>query len=546
MAAIAVAALIALLCLRVGSTRELLTTPARPPATPPAVRDEASIAETGSREPRAPVEPAAPAGFDPSPPPAPTGKWTGSFTAKLLEDDGSPIPFGDWVAVVDATGRRRTTDRNSDVFVFPELPFGIYSAIGYAHLHRMLTEPFELTPEHPDLVRELRLTRLAAVFVSVVTPDGRPFLAARREAGAPDFLHEILPIATRESPGRTFDPDRRGGNDPIAVGELWYGSDSERREHPTRMGKLALHADFPVFVNLVLGHFVIETKRVDRGTEEVTFVLSLEQAAALLPSLRVQVLDEVTSRPVDTARVTLHCGRRESVDGHTSASGEATLAPVLPGRFMLDCNKEGYATSRQDVELAPGAAADITLRVSRPLTVEARVISPDGYPMPATLGVMWLRIPTGRDRIQRVNLVSSDAEGRLLIPNLVRGVYLLADPNANQRDPSTTRDDRFDCVPANVILDTTSGSVGPIDVQLRKGVTLRIRPPPGDPADLEFEITDSRELPVFRARFDLPYPRRFCLAPGTYRIRFRDSTGRVLQEKEATLVSSPVEVAFDR
>jgi hypothetical protein len=34
------------------------------------------------------------------------------------------------------------------------------------------------------------------------------------------------------------------------------------------------------------------------------------------------------------------------------------------------------------------------------------------------------------------------------------------------------------------------------------------------------------------------------LAPGKYRVTFKDSRGKVLQEKEVSLESSPVEVAF--
>jgi hypothetical protein len=125
-----------------------------------------------------------------------------------------------------------------------------------------------------------------------------------------------------------------------------------------------------------------------------------------------------------------------------------------------------------------------------------------------------------------------------------RGIYLLRGSNSGLRDPNRFSEDRTELVPPNVLVDTTSDSPPSVDVRLSEAVTLWIRSPAGDPVDLEFEVVDDRGLPVCGERFDLPWPRCLRLAPGKYRIRFKDSSGKVLQEKEVALESSPVEVMF--
>jgi hypothetical protein len=198
----------------------------------------------------------------------------------------------------------------------------------------------------------------------------------------------------------------------------------------------------------------------------------------------------------------------------------------------------------QVLDLQPGQVSDVTVRLPQPVGVEVRVYSPEGAPCAAKLGVMRLRSPSEKYRIRRVDVVKSDADGRLFIANLEPGIYLLADQAAGQRDAGMNDEGRPESVPPNVVVDTTSGVAAPVDVHLSPAVTLRIHPPAGDPSDLEFEIVDARELPVWTERFDLPWPRRFHLAKGEYRVRFTDSTGTILQEKKVTLIAEAVDVTF--
>ena len=471
---------------------------------------------------------------------------TGSFVATFLEEDGTPIRSDSaaWLDLTNAAGQRRMAgheDRGmSERFALRDLPLGTYSATAYVYLHRMAVELEELTASRPDVVKEFRLPRLPALAVTVVTPDGRPFRSACRELGAPEFLLQILPVATRDSPGPRFDAMRGSGADPVGIGEFWEAA-SDRPA--TEMGTLLLHADPPVYVSLILGTAVLQTKRVERGTSEVKFELSVQDATAALSSLHVHVRDEATALPVDDALVALRCGESQTLGARTNTSGEVTLEPVLPGLSIFLCTKSEYATSRMDLEIAPGQAADLDVRLARPLDVEVHVFSPEGRPCSASFRVMR-SVDDSKRRFEAIRTITSTTDGNLVVPDLEHGTYLLGDAQGSLRDSSRFREDSTELVTANVVIDTTSGVPAPIDVRLSKAVTLWIRSPPGDPVDLEFEVTDARDLPVCSDRFDLPWPRCARLAPGTYRVRFKDSGGKILEEKEVVLVASPVDLTF--
>src|SRR6185295_17703431 len=105
------------------------------------------------------------------------------------------------------------------------------------------------------------------------------------------------------------------------------------------------------------------------------------------------------------------------------------------------CTKDGYAKCYRDTDLQAGATADITIRLSKPVSFEAQVYSPEGRPCAATLGVMRLRDPSRTHRIQIVDVVASDADGHLVVDKLERGAYLLADKDCGHRNPGKLRED---------------------------------------------------------------------------------------------------------
>ena len=472
-------------------------------------------------------------------------RTTGSFAGRIVELDGSPIQSV-WpdrgIDLVDPVGKRYRSKPQGERFVVRDLPLGAYTAAASAFARRMAIERIELTESRPDAEVEFRLSRMTTIAVTVTTPEGRPFRKALLDSAARRVLSTIVAVATRDSPGTRIRSFRYSAPYLIGIGEFWDSLGLRGRRPADELGILVLHAELPAYVSLVLGQTVVQTKRVEPGTSEVTFVESVEDAAAMLGSVRVRVLDELTSSPVEAASVTVSTST--TAYQPTDAQGEVTLGPVRPGQTQLICIKDGYAKSNKDLEIQPGSPREVIVRLSRPQSFEARVSSPDGQPCSATLGVMRLREPGHLSAIQIVGVAESGADGRIVVDNLERGIYLLADRNAGHRTPEEVSDDRPEFVTPNVVVDTTSGSPPPIEVRLSKAVTLWLRPPPADPVDVAYEITDAHDLFVSADRFDLPWPRCFRLAAGTYRVRFRDSTGKLLEEKEVSLVRDPVDVTF--
>ena len=146
-------------------------------------------------------------------------------------------------------------------------------------------------------------------------------------------------------------------------------------------GMLFVNRPPPFAVHAMHRHRVLASRSVGAVVEEIVFVVDPGKVLRGLASLRVQVLDGVSGRPIEGAR--LWYGTSQS--GSSVRSDEDGVARVehLPsGSIELSVHAEGRGRHQETVVLAPGEARDLGEVALYPAaTVTGRVIDAQGRPV---------------------------------------------------------------------------------------------------------------------------------------------------------------------
>ncbi|MBN8469208.1 carboxypeptidase regulatory-like domain-containing protein [Corallococcus exiguus] len=125
--------------------------------------------------------------------------------------------------------------------------------------------------------------------------------------------------------------------------------------------------------------------------------------------------------------------------GVTDARGQVTLQGVPPGRYVVEALAPGKAVdvhASQPLEVQPGEAPSVTLRMEEGRTLRGVVVTSQGRPLPGVhirATVLDADRPLYRDRGERFRSrterraegVSTDAEGRFLLRSLSASRYEL-------------------------------------------------------------------------------------------------------------------------
>src|SRR5262249_24115177 len=147
------------------------------------------------------------------------------------------------------------------------------------------------------------------------------------------YGRHIVPVATKENPGRHVYEVFGSLNNPFGVGQFWQAAPGCETLPIDCNGVVLVGADLPVYELLVLLHSVHQTQSVDSGAQEVTFVLSVRDVNASLGSLHVQVVEAANSAPIEGAGVILEGGPSEGGSATSGTDGFARIEHALPGRF---------------------------------------------------------------------------------------------------------------------------------------------------------------------------------------------------------------------
>lgn len=486
--------------------------------------DRTPVAEVGATDPPVPVV-------------AKSGRLDTLVYGFLFDTSHAPVQGAGRASVrfVDRTGRSYTSAVTQvGDYSLQSLGFGSYWVTAHADGYRTVEELLELSADQPRMRTDFTLQDAVELRVKVVTPEGRKLLDVLMERNAPMAACRLVPIATREPPGKRFDGVSGSLNDKFGVGEfqdrrLWPGE-----LQPEFDGRLLLDCDLPVWVSLVHFQVVLQSQRVEVGRSDVTFVVSPDELLADLATIRVHVVDAQTRLPIERARAMLRGGTYFDQGTATDPQGIATIERREPGRFELLVRANGYATSRQSIDALPGRMNEVpTIALEQGVTVEGRTLDLENDPLETTFALGLLDPADHSIRWFGGELFKTNGDGTFELRGLGRGEYVM---KAGNHDGLGEREWKgVVWVSDNVLFDTRGGAISGLEVHLSPASRLVLRIPTGAADGMRFRVVDERGMELVGDRFLGAAPRPLSLPPGSYRVSLLDSQGTVISENAVTL-----------
>lgn len=446
------------------------------------------------------------------------------------------------VSFVDHAGQRRSSDAKQEgAYELHELEYGTYWVTASADGYRSLEEKFELKPNQPRMVKDFTLQKAVQLRIRVTTPEGKDLFEVLKQTAAPLGTRLLVPIATREPPGKRFNEVAGSLNDKLGVGQFQDHGPRADGLPPGCMGLLLLDCDLPVCVSLVYHHVVLQTKLVGKGEDEVGFVLSPAELFASQATIRLCVIDAETRQPIERARVMLSGGSYASAGVATDAQGVAAIDRREPGLFDLQVWAKGYESSRTLIDALPGEITDLgTVALESEVGVEGRVLDLESHPRAASFS---LGIIDPVDRVvhwSKQQRFTSSGDGSFAIHGLGRREYVIRTGNHDAVDAGEWEGIRW--VSGNLSLDTRAGSITGLELRLRRASKLVLRTAATTVEWMGFRVVDEHGIELVGGRFHGSEPRALALPAGSYRILLLDRQGAVLSERVLELGADTLEL----
>jgi RNA polymerase sigma-70 factor (ECF subfamily) len=468
----------------------------------------------------------------------------------LLDADGKPAGAQAFLVLTDSGARGREGKLEPDgTFAFRSIPFGRYWALYGGDGFVTTEQELEVKPEQPQSRRDFTLQRARAIKVHATTPGGEALEAALMKVENRRWWAMLVPVATEARP-QLWLPDVRGTSSGSRFGIGRFRDEGPRMKTLSigGLGILELDHEPPAFASLVLYQRVLQTREIQRGDEEVNFVLSAGEVLASLATVRLRVLDRDTRAPIAAARVMLEDGLEDSRETTSDPTGLAVFEPWYPGEYQLRVTAEGHECAVQRVLAEAGTTTDAGVVALPPeAPFEAEVVGPDGSLCSGSFHVGVLDPST--------NVISywkqgcSDAfygtdSGVLRIRGLGRRIYVL---RTGSHSFFGEQDRREELVSGNVVVDLRSGTApAGFKIRLRPASQLLIRAKDASSGGLRFRVEDEAGLEVAVGQLDRSAPRSLSESEGVYRVQLLDRAGSVLTTRTVTLASEPVTLELAR
>jgi len=536
------------LCLRSGTTGEVpdaswpvdRSTPIRAEPPAEAIRTAATPPE---RDPAAAIGSADPAAATKAGDSEPESLVHGA----LLDPAGAPIrdARSAGVSFVDHTGSRHTAEVKPDgSYALHALGSGTHWVTATADGYRSLEQTLDLRPDRLQLRRDFTLQKAVALRIRVTTPAGKNLFDILQASGAPAGARVVVPIATRDPPGKRFEQVTGSLNDKFGVGQF---DDHGPRVEPLAsgcIGILLLDCDLPVYVSLVHYQRVLQTKCAGIGQDEVSFVIAPDDLLAGLATIRAQVIDAETSRPIQGARVMLRGGTCSDQGVATDPQGIASIDRREPGPFDLEVRANGYERFHRPIDLLPGTVTDLgTVALAHEVTVAGRVIDLEGYPLAASFSLGSLD-PADHSIRWFGQGFDSNGMGAFAIPGLGRRQYVIRTSNHDAMNHGAW--EGIAAVSGNLLVDTRAGSIAGLEVRLRPAAKLVLHVTGSTADGMRFRVVDEHGLELVGGRFRGAVPRPLALPAGSYRVALLDPDGAVLTERSVMLGADSIELDLAR
>ncbi len=467
------------------------------------------------------------------------------FRGRLLDPAGAPLPgpLGPIVDLTDAEGRRtRSGARNMGAFEFLSLAYGRYWVEARADGCLSTTDVIELDAQHAQLRKDYTLAPAPILKIRVVTPEGANLFDEDLEIeGRP----ALVAVATRERPGPWFDDVAGSLGYPFGIGRFLQSGPRVEALPEGYLGILMLDQPLPAFVSLANFQHVLQTQVVKPGDEVVTFVLSRDELAASMATIRMEVVDAATLAPLSGADAMLWGGAFMDRGQESDSNGRIVFASREPGAFYLHVGAEGHEEYRAHIRADSGLTDLGRIALEKALEVEIKVVDSSGAPRNLNFELGTYDPLTGTMSLQERLSYACTGAGNLKVFGLGRHVYVLRTPNHDGASEKVRDDSKW--VSGNVLLDLRSSSAPSSFVITLTRATRVMLLAQGEPAEgLGFRVTDEQGLELVSGRFYGNGPRPLTLPQGGYRVAQLDSSGKVLAEQSVAVGALPLTVALSR
>jgi hypothetical protein len=293
------------------------------------------------------------------------------------------------------------------------------------------------------------------LLVSLHDAGGRPLLSNLRQDDV-ELAELLAPFVSSAEPSIGAGVSARGGAMSCRSHRLdkgrsdpWCEIDAEWSDDP--------------WVGVVLGDHVLAYRRATSGVDEVSLVLPASALRSALGSMRVRVVDEFDSRPLQPVLISL-TNQPEPKRGHSSRSfevdfdGSTRFDSLLPGDVAFDTRLEGYVSSDHVVRVTAGTCMEVEIRMKRAITISGLVTDESGHPTTRILRAL----PAVGDRSTGSGTADAQpaADGSFVFRGLERGDYVLMDARRRAANSSDGRQFTKWSIPKGMLyVDARAGSV---------------------------------------------------------------------------------------
>jgi hypothetical protein len=305
---------------------------------------------------------------------------------------------------------------------------------------------------------------------------------------------------------------------------------------PEFYGRLEIKARPPAYASATIRYFVLQTVRLDAVSDELVFVIPMEQLNGMLAGLELTVVDGATGRPVPQGDVAL-----DSFDlqRKLDSSGFVSYERLAPGKRPLRIHAPGFAGFSATITLEPGETLDLgEIALLKPTSVRGVVTDTNGNPLAVrfSLNRFVEGDPSATLDMQTAKSVTTDESGRFEAENLAPGGYVVRFGEFYQDGPGP-REPTWSVAPFLVELGER---VENLEIVLHPTQPLVVKPAAPEAAGVRFVVTTLDGLP-YRRGVVRDTPVALHLAPGDYELRVADASGgtRIIAFR---LGSTPAEI----
>lgn len=312
-------------------------------------------------------------------------------------------------------------------------------------------------------------------------------------------------------------------------------------------GVLVLQRPPPLYVSLVHGHEVLETRALPAVVPELAFTVDPERLRPRLCGFELRLVDGATGGPI-AAKTAMLLGREAILNLQADDDGRIRAQGLLAGPYLLTASASGRGTASLVLDLRPGERRDLGELALRPaVAVRGVLLDADARPVRGWARVLGEGLPAAIDeRFARASASAFGERFELELPGERARVEFGAGQDLDPPGGLVVRRDRGSSLGALRTYDAASGPFLDEVVVLEAATRVRFVPAADLASGAAYEVAIEEGGPVLRRGVLGLLPQSVYLVPGSYHLVARDRAGRVLREGALAVGREPLEVAIGR